>query len=503
MDTFYFRVKKYIEEQQMILPGDTVVAGVSGGADSLCLFHILHQLSGEAGFRLHVVHVHHGLRDSAQGDLEFVEETCRQAGVPCETVLADAADMAGRWKTGVEEAGRRLRYQAFEDACRRIGDKTGSRCRIAVAHHREDQAETVLFRLCRGTDLRGARGMLPVNGRIIRPLLCESRASIEQYLQAKGLSWREDETNLDTSYTRNYLRREIIPRLREGVNAAAAEKIARFAASCAEADRYLDAVTDQALRRCTGGGPEFSGSLSVAALLQEDPYIQGRILYRCLADSSRGCGDAGSVHVEALLRLCRGTGGGRLSMPGEVTAVRTGDRLFFLRGEETELPRPALADASGDAFGETAQGVSGDASRGASGETSGDASVEGFEAYSDGSMYTSRVFAFDGDMSAIPRNQYTKWFDYDKIGMFPVFRVRQPGDRMTLLGEGKDLHISKKLARVMLDGKISRGLRDRMILPFAGKEALWIPGLRMGDAFRVSPDTKRILEISYKDNQSC
>ena len=483
MDTFYFRVKKYIEEQQMILPGDTVVAGVSGGADSLCLFHILHQLSGEAGFRLHVVHVHHGLRDSAQGDLEFVEETCRQAGVPCETVLADAADMADRWKTGVEEAGRRLRYQAFEDACRRIGDKTGSRCRIAVAHHREDQAETVLFRLCRGTDLRGARGMLPVNGRIIRPLLCESRASIEQYLQAKGLSWREDETNLDTSYTRNYLRREIIPRLREGVNAAAAEKIARFAASCAEADRYLDAVTDQALRRCTGGGPEFSGSLSVAALLQEDPYIQGRILYRCLADSSRGRGDAGSVHVEALLRLCRGTGGGRLSMPGEVTAVRTGDRLFFLRGEETELPRPAFGENSG----------------GACWETSG----EVFEAFADGSMYKTRVFAFDGDMSAIPRNQYTKWFDYDKIGMFPVFRVRQPGDRMTLLGEGKDLHISKKLARVMLDGKISRGLRDRMILPFAGKEALWIPGLRMGDAFRVSPDTKRILEISYKDNQSC
>ena len=205
-------------------------------------------MSGEMGFLLQVVHVHHGLRESAREDLEFVQELCRRENVPCRCVMADAAGMAARWGTGVEEAGRRLRYAAFEETRARLEAETGRPCRIAVAHHREDQAETVLFHLCRGTDLRGARGMLPVSGHIVRPLLRETRADIEAFLTSQGMTWREDETNEDTSYTRNFLRREILPRLKESVNPASAENLARFAGACAETERFLEAETEKADR---------------------------------------------------------------------------------------------------------------------------------------------------------------------------------------------------------------------------------------------------------------
>ena len=326
MDNLYERVRKYVLDREMIRPGESLVAGVSGGADSLCLFLVLLRMSREEGFFLQVVHVHHGLRESAQGDLRFVQDLCRRENVPCRCIMADAAAMAEKWGTGVEEAGRRLRYEAFEETRKSLQEDRGKPCRIAVAHHREDQAETVLFHLCRGTDIRGARGMLPVSGWIVRPLLRESRAEIEAFLKSQGMAWREDETNEDTSYTRNFLRREILPRLKEQVNPSASENLARFAASCAETERFLEAQTEQAMKRCLlqipgplpvnedGSGDRGKGNasesrtgesaggrngirvgdrdsipvtvLGLEALRQEDPLLQRRILYRCLAASA-------------------------------------------------------------------------------------------------------------------------------------------------------------------------------------------------------------------------
>lgn len=494
MDTFYQNVKKYMLDQGMIRPGESVVAGVSGGADSLCLFLVLLRMAEELPFFLEVIHVHHGLRDSALGDQKFVEELCRQRKVPCTVIKADAAAAAARWGTGVEEAGRRIRYEAFEKACKEIKARRGTPCHIAVAHHREDQAETVLFHLCRGTGLRGARGMLPVSGRIIRPMLQESRAAIENFLLQQGMTWREDETNSDTSYTRNYLRAEIFPRLEKEINPAAARRIAQFADTCAEAEKFIEKMTEEALCRCSRiecGESASNDAMAVIFLpdfLREDPYIQGRILYRCLAACAGTRRDLSSVHIQALRELCgSGEKGGRsgssdrleglteisrgwtdrsLSMPGGVTVLRRGKRLFFLNQRHIQ-DGAGLPEEGGFPFSEE--------------------------------NYLCRILDFDGDMDAIPRNEYTKWFDYDRMEMFPVFRTRQPGDCMMLLSGGaSQKSFTKKLARVMLDAGIPAGIRDRIVLPFIGKEALWLPGVRMGDRFRVTPRTSRVLEISFR-----
>ena len=584
MDNLYERVRKYVLDREMIRPGESLVAGVSGGADSLCLFLVLLRMSREEGFFLQVVHVHHGLRESAQGDLRFVQDLCRRENVPCRCIMADAAAMAEKWGTGVEEAGRRLRYEAFEETRKSLQEDRGKPCRIAVAHHREDQAETVLFHLCRGTDIRGARGMLPVSGWIVRPLLRESRAEIEAFLKSQGMAWREDETNEDTSYTRNFLRREILPRLKEQVNPSASENLARFAASCAETERFLEAQTEQAMKRCLlqipgplpviedGSGDRGKGNasesrtgesaggrngirvgdrdsipvtvLGLEALRQEDPLLQRRILYRCLAASAGRRKDLTAVHVDAMEELCAGQRDGSLSLPGRVTMLRSGGRLFFYRKDylqkdslqKDSLRKDYLQKDSLRKDYPQKDSLQKDSLRKDYPQKDSlqkdslrkDYPQKGIlqkdnireDILLKGSMrkdilpagmqrrcgavvplsreeYDCRVFGFDGDLSAIPQNEYTKWFDYDKIGMFPVFRTRQNGDRMTLSAGGGGL-ISKKLARVMIDGKIPAAVRPEAVLPFRGDEALWIPGLRMGDGYRITSGTRRILEISWR-----
>ena len=262
--------------------------------------------------------------------------------------------------------------------------------------------------------------------------------------------------------------------------------------------------------------------LSLRALHREDPYLQGRVLYRFLAASTDSGKDIGTVHVDALQKLCAKETDGRLSMPSRVTVFRSAGRLFFCRDAEpaehgTEMPsqKTELAANRAERMSQQAESAALNTRPAADKQ----APFPGYPLAE--REYDCRLLDFDGNMSSIPRNEYTKWFDYDKIGTFPVFRTRQPGDYMCLYSVGKIQPgggaaeetpggcsnpaaspgnremICKKLARIMLDAKIPAGIRDRVVLPFAGNEALWIPGLRMGDSCKVTSSTTRILEIHW------
>ena len=224
------KVYRYMKSCHMIPPGRRILVAVSGGADSMCLLEVLRVLQERAELKIRVLHVHHGLRESAEDDLQYVAKYCKEAGIPFQAVRVDAAGYAATNGLSVEEAARHLRYETPEKAAKEWDQQSAlekavkewdqqpapekssnkkdqqpdqSDCRIAVAHHIEDQSETVLFNLVRGSRLTGLRGMLPVNGRIIRPLVCCSREEIESYLMEHGITWREDETNEDVRYSRN------------------------------------------------------------------------------------------------------------------------------------------------------------------------------------------------------------------------------------------------------------------------------------------------------------
>ena len=200
------QVKEYCDRHQMLERGDRVVLGVSGGADSVCLLFVLLALRRELDLQLHVVHVNHGIRIEAGEDAAYVSALCEAHQVPFYLYEKDIPALAKEWSCSEEEAGRRVRYEAFEEVLRQ-------QCcqKIAVAHNSNDRAETMLFHLFRGTGLTGLAGIRPVRGQIIRPLLCVDRAQIETYLTEKQISYRHDATNDCDDYTRNKIRHHILP----------------------------------------------------------------------------------------------------------------------------------------------------------------------------------------------------------------------------------------------------------------------------------------------------
>ncbi len=497
------KVYRYMKSCHMIPPGRRILVAVSGGADSMCLLELLRKLQERAQLEIRVLHVHHGLRESAEDDLQYVAEYCKEAGIPFQAVRVDAAGYAAANGLSVEEAARHLRYEALEKAAKEWDTQADhSECRIAVAHHIEDQSETVLFNLVRGSRLTGLRGMLPVNGRIIRPLLCCSREEIESYLMEHGITWREDETNEDVRYSRNLIRKQVMPLLLT-INKGAREHIMRAAEEAAEAESYLSAETERALKRCCiqgrytkqvegsvqggyskqveSGVYNFDGKQSreivihIPSLLEEPPLLQRRVVYAAIAEASGRKKDLQDVHVQAVLGLCRKPGNGELDVAGGVHVTKVYEQLYLnpdtgakaimpeTKAGQPELPIIQVFD---DPFTHLP---------------------------TEPEAYTCRVFDFDGDMDAVPRKQYTKWLDYDKIGKLPIFRTRRTGDCITLDEYGR----TKSIARYMIDRKVPAQIRDRIVMPTCGSEILWVPGGRISAAYMVSTDTKRILEIRW------
>ena len=485
------KVYRYMKSCHMIPPGRRILVAVSGGADSMCLLEVLRKLQERAQLEIRVLHVHHGLRESAEDDLQYVAEYCKEAGIPFQAVRVDAAGYAAANGLSVEEAARHLRYEALEKAAKEWDTQADhSECRIAVAHHIEDQSETVLFNLVRGSRLTGLRGMLPVNGRIIRPLLCCSREEIESYLMEHGITWREDETNEDVRYSRNLIRKQVMPLLLS-INKGAREHIMRAAEEAAEAESYLAGETERALERCCAqgrsgkqakSGVEASDNkqaeeivIHIPSLLEEPLLLQRRVVYAAIAEASGRKKDLQDVHVQAVLELCRKQRNGELDVAGGVHVTKVYERLYLSPGTGAKAimpeikagqPEPPIIQVFDDPFTKLP---------------------------TEPEEYTWRVFDFDGDMDAVPRKQYTKWLDYDKIGKLPIFRTRRTGDCITLDEYGR----TKSIARYMIDRKVPAQIRDRIVMPTCGSEILWVPGGRISAAYMVSTDTKRILEIRW------
>ena len=477
------KVYRYMKSCHMIPPGRRILVAVSGGADSMCLLEVLRVLQERAELKIRVLHVHHGLRESAEDDLQYVEKYCEEAEIPFQAVRVDAAGYAAANGLSVEEAARHLRYEALEKAAKEWDTQADhSECRIAVAHHIEDQSETVLFNLVRGSRLTGLRGMLPVNGRIIRPLLCCSREEIESYLMEHGITWREDETNEDVRYSRNLIRKQVMPLLLS-INKGAREHIMRAAEEAAEAESYLAGETERALERCCAqgrsgkqakSGVESSDNkqaeeivIHIPSLLEEPLLLQRRVVYAAIAEASGRKKDLQDVHVQAVLELCRKQGNGRLDVAGGVHVRKVYGLLYLSPGTGTKvIQSEAKAGLPDDPFTHLP---------------------------TEPEEYTCRVFDFDGDMDAVPRKQCTKWLDYDKIGKLPIFRTRRTGDCITLDEYGR----TKSIARYMIDRKVPAQIRDRIVMPTCGSEILWVPGGRISAAYMVSTYTKRILEIRW------
>lgn len=499
----------------MIEPGDCVTAGVSGGADSVCMLHLLTRLQKEIPFRLAVVHVNHGMRAEAGEDAVFVERLCEQWGVPFYLREVDMAGYAAAHKLSQEEAGRLLRYRAFQEVLGEI--KAGDRGRIAVAHNADDRAETMLFHMFRGSGLKGLSSIRPVRESVIRPLLSVSREQIEAYLGEEGLDWREDGTNGEDVYARNKIRHHILPYAQREICGGAVSHMGELADMLAETENYLaretnrlyDIYVREDVERKYGSGKgmgadEETGNLygeikiELGGFCAEDVVMRKRILLRALERMTPYRKDITARHIAGLMDLTEKEGSKELSLPYGIRAVKEYDMLYLRRRAETggasELQ--AVGEIDSAVSPENLQEI----------HVAESALVPGLAAAFDApgtgcftfilwemSFLPAASFFYRKEQN-IPENRYTKWFDYDKITTTLFLRTRRQGDYLTI---DAALH-TKSVKQYMINEKIPKIRRDSMYILADGSHVMWIPGYRISQRYKVDENTTRILQVQLR-----
>lgn len=461
------QVVKFVQQYHMIQKDDRIIVGVSGGADSMCLLRILMELQKTYRLDLFVVHVNHGLRgEEALRDQSFVEKFCRKEGLSFICYTEDIRGYSRTHQCSLEEAGRILRYQAFEREY-----KLHDCNKIAIAHNKNDLAETVLFHLVRGTGLKGLGGMEPVREWYIRPLLAVTRTEIEAYLKQEGQDYCTDSTNFQTDFTRNKVRLQVLPLLEE-VNSQAVAHIAGASAQAREVEAFLEKETNNLFAKIvtSENGLYF---VNIESLIKEEPVLVKRVLRQMIGKAANRLKDIEEVHIQSVYELLGKGVGKQVSLPYQLFARCDYRRLIIGKKDSSEelqstnkitnLPMSLQVPGT-------------------------------YLVHEAGIRLDLSTMEYKKIMD-IPKIKYTKWFDYDTIKNTIFLRTRKPGDFMQINTEGG----TKSLKDIFINDKIPREERDNIPLLCDGDHVMWIIGNRISEAYKVTEQSKRILVVNITE----
>lgn len=456
---------RFITQHQMIQPKETVLVGVSGGVDSLALLYALHTLRNQLDCHLHIAHLDHGFREDSADDAAYVAEQADQLDLPISRDRIDVPQLMRDQKLSTEVAARRARYQFYEQVSERIGAT-----KIALGHHRGDQAETVLINLLRGAGVSGLKGMLPVrDGKFIRPLLASSRKEIEDYVAQLGLRPRCDTTNSQLDYLRNRVRLELIPSLERGYNSNIQHALNQTAELLQAESDYLEAVAYDAFQACR------------IASCRSDTVILDRCLFR-------------GYHLALRRRILR------LAVAAVFGEVRD---LYFNHFESMltligrEVPNSALDLPNGGVFRRAYNRVFIQKSIDSYPSFEYEVAVPGQTSLPslDAEMIAT-VVDRPMDCTAVdkfPDGKFEAVFDLDRLQLPLKLRQRQDGDRFQPFG----MQGTKKLKDLLIDAKIPQQERGRVPVLMSRDEIIWVVGYRTSEPFKVRTGTKRQLYLSY------
>jgi tRNA(Ile)-lysidine synthase len=483
-------VRERIERGHLLETDTTLVVGVSGGADSLCLLHVLNRLRSTFCWSLHVAHLNHRLRGAAaDDDMRFVAETASSWGVPCTVQVADIQAAAQQGRCSVEETARQIRYAFLSDVAQKVGAAA-----VAVGHNADDQSETVLMHLLRGAGLDGLRGMRPViewaGGdetdqppiRLVRPLLSVSRADIEEYCRAHDLRPRFDRSNLDTAYFRNRLRHELLPLL-ETYNPNIRAALRRTAEVVGADCELLAQVCDDAWSQITIHADKTRIFFDRSAWRALPLALQRATLRRAASGLRPGLRDLEFVQVEQAVEIASyGTTGAQAVLPQGLRLSVDYDTLRITRAGVPPAPPdwPLLREDAWLAVrypGTTLLPPHGQ----------------------ERSQWCTEMNLWDGDrvIALANSDRWTAYLDADALGPGLALRTRRAGDRFLPLGMGGR---STLVADFMVNVKISRRWRAQLPLLVHGTddharngEIAWVIGWRIDDRIKITPDTQRII----------
>ncbi|NLP17326.1 MAG: tRNA lysidine(34) synthetase TilS [Clostridiales bacterium] len=465
------KVSRYIKTHKLIEDGDRVLIGVSGGADSVCLLHILTTLYRDADVGIFVVHVHHGIRDEeANEDEAFVKDLCGRLGVEYSAYHFDVKDIADKEGLSEEEAGRKVRYEAFVDASIR------NRCnKVAIAHNKNDNAETILFNLFRGSGIKGLTGMDSIHTMntdtgsitVIRPFMQVTREEIEAYLSEIKLQYQDDSTNFGNAYSRNKIRNVVLSYVKEQINTNVIEHINNAAKHLAEVNNFIEECIGKRyaiIVREEQGSYEYL----VCDMDREDIVIQKGIVRRILGNLAGKLKDIEANHVDAVLALGRKQVGKRINLPYGIVAVKKYDIVRIYIGKDN-------INVNHKPIGEK------------------DIIIPGRTHMEESGIYIDSEILNYKNNESFPKNSCMKWFDYDKIENTLKLRTRRPGDFIQIDSHGG----RKKLKDYFIDLKIPVEERDRLLLVADGKHIVWILGYgnRISEKYKIRDTTKKILSM--------
>ncbi len=461
----------------MIKEGDRIVIGLSGGADSVALLLVLKMLRQKYHLHLYAVHVNHGIRPEASKDAAYAKELCASFDIPFYLFEEDIEKLAKENHVCVEEMGRMYRYARFTDVMNEVDAD-----RIAVAHHMDDQAETVLFHLVRGSDIAGMEGMRPVSDKIIRPLLCCQKKELVQWLQEEHVTWMEDCTNCDNVYARNAIRNQVMPELTR-VNAKAVEHIVEFSVQAGEYKRYFKQVVDNYIKDNVTFLEDMC-KVNRQHLLQEDSLLVKGVIYEMLVAVSGCKKDIGNVHVESVFQLLHNQSGKKVMLPYEMTAQLSYEVLQIGKSLEGVTD---ICDMLVDVDSMLKEGCK---VRVLELPEERICSIELMRRED----YEPQEWTNLVNMAINSKNNYTKYFECDTMKFALHIRNVQEMDVFSINDNGN----RKKMSRYFIDEKIPLEQRKRTIVLSEDNNVLWVLGGRRSASYKIGVDSNLIMKVEYK-----
>ncbi|MBK5239750.1 MAG: tRNA lysidine(34) synthetase TilS [Clostridium sp.] len=462
------KVMEYIKEHSMFDKGDKVIVAFSGGPDSTCLLYILNEHKDELGITLFGAHLNHCLRGiESDKDEEYAKKTCENLNIDFYSRKIDVNIIAQQNNLSCEMAGRKARYDFFEELIIELNAS-----KIALAHNANDQSETILMRIMRGTGMEGLIGIRPVRDKIyVRPVLNLSRREIEKYCEKNSINPRIDKSNLETIYARNKVRLDLIPYMEENFNKDIIKTLNRLSDIVKVDNDYLEAVsTKQFKKHCEIGEQRV---IIHSSAFEEHEAIVSRIVRSAIFEVCHNLNNIEKIHISNIIELQKLETGKATMLPQNIIVENCYGNIH-IHIKEKNYNNTNLAINNEYALNVNMKN-----------------SIHSLNKVV--SINTMSKL----DFNEVKTNDYIKYFDYDKIQKPLIFRYRKDGDKFMPLG----MTGNKKLKDLLMDLKIPKAERNKIPLICSGDDIVWVVGHRVSEKFKISKDTKNILQIRIESEE--
>ena len=454
------KVLKTIRENNMLGAGarTNILVAFSGGVDSTALIHILNSLKDKLNIKLFAAHLNHKIRKIDSGlDAAFALKTAKKLGIPCIVEEFDVPFFAKQNKLNLEDAARRARYTFLERTAAKVGAD-----RIALAHNADDNIETLLMRLIRGTGMKGMEGIPPVRGKIIRPMIGLFRSEIEEYLRSKKITPRIDKTNLETKYLRNRIRKYLIPKL-VSYNRNIKELLLQTISEANVIHGFVETKAKEALKGMILLTNIGEMRLDIKMLMDAEPALKGEVLRLAVEHVKKDLVDISFVHIGSILGQLHKKRA-EIDLPGIYVRINKGE-LSITNTRPIKIRKHPFLHRL---------------------EIPGEVRDK-----DNGFIVEADILPSVTAKELRAKDPYRAYLDYDKISRPLIVRNRMPGDVFSPFG----LKGSKKLQDIFVDEKIDIDKRDNIPVIDDGKKIVWVVGYRISEKAKVTAATKKVVRL--------